>query len=942
MLGRLTRRILSTFRGDARHALHPRGVVIVAWTLLLAIALLIAASLLGTRSNGALFEITALVLLSCLAVPISFAGRLLVRQGKLNRTLRLVCDCKIAMDRVTNERNLFEDLCRLAVQSGGYRMALVEIGERDGGKAIRTVAQFGHADEWFESLMVHPDRDQDGGHRLTGPAIRSGSAQVVRNRLPHSIMRAWRHGTSKQGTQAIAALPFVIENQYRGVLTLYSEEPESFLVEEVRLLEELAGNLTYGLNSLRVRSEFERNQSRLEQRVEERSSRVAALNGLLVVKALDAESANVAKRDFLATMSHEIRTPLAAVVGLSELLGDSSLDRRQREYVDRLQFSAQALRVLVDDILDFSKIEAGALQLEQAPFSLSAIVRTTSAILSAGVRGKSIEALFDLPHDLPDALMGDAVRLQQILLNLVSNAIKFTEAGEIVVSVQCLARDAGSATLQFTVRDTGIGIPPDKLGQVFDAFAQADSSTTRRHGGTGLGLAISAHLARLMGAHIGVESAPGKGSKFYFVVELALAHRDAAAAEIVPSGLSILIIDDHHLAREFLQRTCTAFGWQATALGSALAGLDELRRSVDEGRDYDLVMLDWHMPGMDGIEMLRRAYADPDIGLPQVVLMPTVWELAEAAAAGDDLYLDGILVKPTTPEALLEAVRRTHAGDFTGIMPSAEKTDRRLAGKRLLVAEDNAIGQQVVEQVLKRAGAEVMIVANGMAAIDALRSSATSFDAILMDIHMPVMDGYTSTRIIREEMGFNIPPIVALTARAQEEDRERTRAAGMAGHLVKPIDIDDLLDIMANACEAPGARDIRWHAASPGTIPIAASRTLDVTSALKAFGGDKKKYGDLLREFIAAHHDDVNKARHRFDAADLKGAAELLHGLCGLAHLLQAPQLAGLSGAAEAAVHQGRPDAVLRLLDELQMAMHALAAFIERSDMGSAAFDGEV
>jgi signal transduction histidine kinase/CheY-like chemotaxis protein len=852
-------------------------------------------------------------------------------QKKLNRSLRLLSDCSMTLVRAKDEGQLLNELCYLVVASGGYLMAWVGIAEEDEAKSVRAVAQSGYEEGYLESVRISWDGAQAIGRGPTGTAIRTASTKVNQNCLTTPEMLPWREAALKRGYQSSVALPIIWNGKTLGALTIYSAEPEAFASDEVKLLEELANNMAYGLQSLRDHHELERYQQHLEELVRGRTQEIAELNSELMAKAKDADSANQAKSTFLATMSHEIRTPLNAVVGLAGLLADTPLNRRQRDYADKIKLSAQVLRALIDDILDFSKIEAGALQLEQAPFSLDAILSTTAQIVSVNKRDKPIEVLFEVAQDIPDELIGDALRLQQILMNLTGNAVKFTERGEIVVSVHCIAQEAGRVTLRFIVRDTGIGIRPEQLERIFEIFSQADASTCREYGGTGIGLAISARLINLMGGQISVHSTLGQGSEFHFTVPLALASGSAlAAAEKYRPGLRLLIVDDHALSRSILLKTCSTFGWQAEAVDSASAALAELRRSAAEDRDYDLMLLDWQMPGMDGIEMLRQAQATPAIGLPLVVLMANPCELEQAIAASDDLYIDYLAAKPITPTTLFNAVKWAHSGEGSRLALPPGKLDQRLSEMQLLVAEDNVLNQQVIKEILSRAGAKVAIAANGLEAVTALQSGA-HFDAVLMDINMPVMDGYTATRIIREELGRIDLPIIAVTASARPEDREKSWLAGMVGHLVKPIDVEALLDIVAEDCqEAGGAPKSRDPAASVSPVSAIRLPGWDVASALKTFGGDEEKFCDFLRQFVANHSGDAVQARRLLNDGDTQGTAQLIHSLLGVACLLQATDLANLAAATESALGGDSPQDLPFLLDELEAMLNILSAAIDK------------
>ncbi|HJV87757.1 MAG TPA: response regulator [Noviherbaspirillum sp.] len=864
------------------------------------------------------------------------------QQKRLNRTLRLLSDCNISMLHASSERDLFNNLCRILVESGGYMMAAVDIADQGEAKTFRRIAQCRGNDTCGCSIDLPPEGSQDIGRTVTETAISSGTTHARRECPGNPFASPGRDGVQRQDGCAWAALPLIVDGQTSGALALCSKSAAAFHQDELTLLEELAANLAYGMQSLRAREELVRQRQLLEERVEQRTQEIAALNAELIVKARDADIANRAKSAFLATISHEIRNPLNAVVSLAQLIGDSRLNPNQREYVDNLQLSAQTLSMLIGDILDLSRIEAGALCLEQAPFSLDAVLQRVAAVVCGALRGKPVELVFDVAPDMPVTLTGDALRLQQILLNLAGNAAKFTEQGEVVVSIHPLAQADGQVTVQFTVRDTGIGIPDAYLDQIFEAFSQGDASRAREYGGAGLGLAISARLVELMGGRIAVESVEGKGTSFGFNVQLGMPEGTPTTRMMPgPPGLHLLIIDDHLLVGDILQRACFAFGWHATVARSAATGLERLRLSMTQGPRYDLMLVDWHMPAMNGIEMLRQAQYVPGIRLPPVLLMASTHEAGNAAAASDGLDVCGVLAKPVTAASLADAVRSACGADSTTVQPVRRATDACLAGMRVLVAEDNAINRRVLEQLLRHAGAEVVVAANGLEAVNAIRDSGLSFDAVLMDIHMPVMDGYAATRIIREEIGRRDLPIIAVTADALPGDIEKTRRVGMMAHLIKPVDISRLLAVVTNARHLPRHPYALHEQAGEERKPPAALPVVDLAAGLQIFNGNKKDYADLLRQFVMTYRDTVDEVRHCITDADPALASEILHGIHGAARFLQIRHLGSVVASLGAALREEHGSAVIQLLEEFQSAMQALQGFVQQFDETQMAGEAE-
>jgi PAS domain S-box-containing protein len=665
--------------------------------------------------------------------------------------------------------------------------------------------------------------------------------------------------------------------------------------------------------------------------------RLQSLNEELVRARDRAEAASSAKSEFLANMSHEIRTPMNAIIGLARLLEEAPLERRERSYVAKIKLATQSLLGVLNDVLDFSKIEAGRLALEHAPFSLDRVLGDTAVLVTANAWAKGVEPVFAVAADVPLVLTGDAMRLQQVLLNLIGNAVKFTERGEVVLSIKRAEQDGRRITLGFSVRDSGIGIAAAQQESMFDAFSQGDSSTSRKYGGAGLGLAICRRLVGLMGGSIDVRSAPGAGSTFHFTAVFELDAADGASALLqAPAedelrGLSILIVDDNASARAALFEACTALGWTcdlAAGGAEALALLQHRARRwpapPEPGERYDLMLLDSAMPGLDGISMLMQARADQRLAVPPVVMLVADNASENLQRIADGLQIGAILTKPTTPSRVLAAVASLRRGAPLGAAPAVPlptPLSGRLAGLRILLVEDNEINQEVAQYILLHAGARVDIAGHGALALDMLQAATEPYDAVLMDLQMPVMNGYQATRAIRA-MGLTLP-VIAMTANAMPEDRERAIECGMDAHIAKPIEVDDLIATLTRLAPPSGAAAA--GASAPDGLP-AQLPGIDLKAALQRFGGNYAAFAALLRRFENSQGDAVREARRLIDAGERQAATQMLHRLRGVAANLGANDVATYASTAETALRGGQQVELNALLDALDAAMSLVFA----------------
>ena len=676
-------------------------------------------------------------------------------------------------------------------------------------------------------------------------------------------------------------------------------------------------------------------------------------------KAIEAaEEASRYKSQFLANMSHEIRTPMNAILGLLNLLQSTELDQRQQDYTNKTEVAAKSLLGLLNDILDFSKVEAGKMVLDPHPFRLDGMLRDLSVVLSSTVGAKPIEVLFDIDASLPPVLMGDALRLQQVLINLGTNAVKFTAQGQVLLRVSLTAEmavgDQAEALIEFTMQDSGIGIAAENQEHIFSGFSQAEASTTRRFGGTGLGLAICRRLVELMGGELHLSSALGSGSTFTFTLRMPVVPNPPTALLNAPRSRGharqVLVVDDNAIASALMVRVVQSWGWSCQAVDSGVAAISAIEGALAGSHfPFDVIYLDWQMPGIDGWETARRirALGQHCTNRPVIVMVTAnSRDTLATRTQQEQALLDAFLFKPMTASMMFDAAIGHQSQDARLLQSGGASSRRRLTGMRILVVEDNLINQQVAEELLNKEGAMVSLAANGQLGVDAVANAVPQFDVVLMDIQMPVLDGYGATARIRNQLGLKELPIVAMTANAMASDRTACLAAGMNEHVGKPFDLTHLVSVLlaATGRELPAA-EFSAEAQVPHTHEVPSVQALlnaylDVPTALERIAGMTSLYVRMAVEFNAGLETTVARYCELARTDDRDTLRLHLHSLKGTSATLGAMPLSAEAarleklcrGPAEEFAPMEHVDALQAVLVPTQQAMLAAIRAMQQAE----------
>jgi signal transduction histidine kinase/CheY-like chemotaxis protein len=710
-------------------------------------------------------------------------------------------------------------------------------------------------------------------------------------------------GVGKVTPACVLFIPVISQDAVMAVIELAPSAPIS--PRQQALLDALAP--TVALNTKILISKLQ-SRKLLDQ------TRVQAAE--LAVAKEAAEAATKAKSDFLANMSHEIRTPMNAIIGMTHLALKTELSPKQEDYLTKVKSAAQSLLGIINDILDFSKIEAGKLDMEKADFRLEDVLDNLSSIVGQKAHDKNLEFLISAQHDIPPNLIGDPLRLGQILINLVNNAIKFTDRGEILIAVAIETQSTDRIKIKFSVRDSGIGMTQEQCSRLFQAFSQADTSTTRKYGGTGLGLSISKRLVEMMEGDIWAESAPGVGSTFSFTAWFGIGSGERPK-RFIPDlvGVRALVVDDNEQAREILTDALRVFALRAD---SAPSGEDAAREiaAADSKDPYRLVLMDWHMPGMDGLEASRIIKRNTSLQHIPKIVMVTAFGREDIRTKAEEIGIDSYLLKPVNAsllfDTLVDLFGTTGLEEHRSRVKQDDAKTHDATGIRVLLVEDNEMNQQVATELLESAGAVVTIANHGGEAVKILTGGEQPppFDVVIMDMQMPVMDGITATTVLRRDPRLQKFPIIAMTAHALVEERQRCLDAGMNDHVSKPIDPDILFSTL-----------LRWatplkRSTKPQPTPVVDDEVtlpeitgINVTDGVKRVAGNKRLYRNLLIQFVDKHSDAAAEVSTAITNGDLPLAERLAHTVKGVAGNIGMTEMQFAAQKLEKAIREGHDPA---------------------------------